>query len=149
MFGPGDFGGIKSSGASSALNSISGLEDRAEMEYMLALRRAKSYKDEAEQAAKTQGQQAVREATDYRDRARNNAIFGTLMGGLGLANQFGAFDGFRAGSGGGAGGFSAGDAVGMGMPRAQADFMSKGGDVYWDSSMPTNAWKPARGSFNW
>ncbi len=147
MFGPGDFGGIKSRGASGALNSLAGLDDRAEMEYMLALRRAQGYKDDAEQAAKTQGKQAVREATEYRDRARNNTIFGTLMGGIGLANQFGAFDGFRAGSG--AGGFSAGDAVGMGMPRAQADFIGRGGTTYWDTSMPMDSFKPVRGSFNW
>jgi len=147
MFGPGDFGGIKSRGASGALNSLAGLDDRAEMEYMLALRRAQGYKDDAEQAAKTQGKQAVREATEFSNSAKNNTLLNLFKGGLGLAKQFGAFDGFRPGSG--AGDFSVDDAVGMGMPRAQADFIGRGGTTYWDTSMPMNSFKPVRGSFNW
>ena len=42
--------------------------------------------------------------------------------------------------GGGAGGFSVGDAEVMGMPTGQAEYIGGGGTTEWTTDMPINSW---------
>ena len=82
---------------------------------------------------------AEREASRNRSAARTNAILGSIGNVVGSGLSAGIKHGFNFGGGVG-GDFSADDAVTMGMPSGQADAMSQGADIYWDTDMPTNSW---------
>ena len=82
---------------------------------------------------------AEREASRNRSAARTNAILGSIGNVVGSGLSAGIKHGFNFGGGGG-GDLSADDAVTMGMPSGQADAMSQGADIYWDTDMPTNSW---------
>lgn len=138
MFGPNDFRPITSS--SEMLGGIPGLNAKQELAWAQASRRAKDYIEKA----KRDGKNLVKRTPDG---SMNN-----ILGGIsGIASGISGLGGLGVFSGGGVDGFSATDAVTMGMPSGQADVISKGGFTYWDTDMPTDSWvNMGRGSsFSW
>lgn len=81
---------------------------------------------------------AEREGSKNRSNSLTNTLIGAGANILGSGLTAGIKHGFNFGGGGG--GFSADDAVTMGMPSGQADVISQGGTTYWDTDMPTNSW---------
>lgn len=101
MFGPSDFGYLKGD-SGKKLSKISGLDEKAAMGYETALKRAKGYIERAENNSEIQGDQLISDAEQYKNDRMWGAIGNVAKMGLGLADQFGAFDGLK-GVGGGEG----------------------------------------------
>ena len=76
-------------------------------------------------------------AAGIRQQGNQALIDGALSFGLGVASG-----GAKAGwfGGGGAGGFSVGDAKVMGMPTGQAEYIGGGGTTEWTTDMGLNSW---------
>ena len=123
------FGRIASQGGASLLGGLTGRS----LEREAALAGAGLAGKSAMNAAKARGK-----AIEYQGKMQGrNAMMSGLFSGLGSIAG-----GFAAGNFGGGGDFSSAHAQVMGMPSGQANYMSKGGDVYWDSDMGLNQWKP-------
>ena len=86
-------------------------------------------------AAKARGR-----AIEYAGRQdRNAAIFGGAMSALGSLGSAGIQSGmFGGGGGGGVGDYNSVDAQVMGTPTLRADYMGRGGGVYFDTDMAVN-----------
>lgn len=100
MFGASDFGYLKGD-SGKKLSEISGLDTKAAMGYETALRKAKGYIEQAKKGAEIQGDQMVSDAEQYKNDSMWGAFGSVAKAGLGLANQFGAFDGLKGGGGDG------------------------------------------------
>lgn len=135
MFNPAQqgFGRYASNSGFKALGAAPGLNYEAGAELGSAALAAK---------AKIKAAKYQADATRYQGRqARNSAIFGGAMDLVGSLGGAAIGSGMFSGGGGGVD-FSATDAQAMGMNPVEAAYRQKGGATYWDSSMPTNQFKP-------
>jgi|TARA_B100000085_G_scaffold99964_1_gene90919 hypothetical protein len=124
------FGRIRTQGGAQLFGGLSGRSLEREAGLASGALAGKSALNRANAKAK---------AVEYQGRMEGrNAMFGGLLSGLTSLGTAAA----KTGMFGGGVDFSSTDAQAMGMPSGQANYMSKGGNVYWDSDMGLNQWQP-------
>ncbi len=106
--------------ATGALGAVPGANFRGDFSYAEAAQRAQNYVENAEKRAKLQALTGQPTQASPRPNPFTGALSNVLGGVIKGIGQMGS-------SGGGVGGFSAGDANVMGMPMDQAQHIGSGG----------------------